>query len=101
LQRTFRRHTRLSIHDYVVRLRVLAALDRLVEGDGDLSTIACELGFSSHSHLSAAFRRILGQPPTVLRASLGREAELHAAGARLRRRMIDLASPMEGPGRTC
>lgn len=87
LQRVFRRQVGLSIHDYVIRLRVLSALNRLLEGEGDLSSIAYDVGFSSHSHLSGAFRRILGQSPTAVRTSLSRRTEVRAAGQRLRRRM--------------
>lgn len=87
LQRIFRRQVGVSIHDYVVRLRVLSALARLLEGDGDLSSIACDVGFSSHSHLSGAFRRILGQPPTVLRASLSKRTGIRALAKRLQRQV--------------
>jgi AraC family transcriptional regulator len=63
LARVFRRVTGTTIHAYRTQLRLRAALERL--GDGaDLSTIAHELGFSSHSHFSHAFRRGFGVPPS-------------------------------------
>ena len=63
LARVFRRATGCTIHAYRTQLRLRAALERL--GDGaDLSAIALELGFSSHSHFSHAFRRNFGVPPS-------------------------------------
>jgi AraC-like DNA-binding protein len=63
LCRLFRRATGLSIHRYVNRLRLLEALDRVGTG-ADLAAIALDAGFSSHSHLSTAFRREFGAAPS-------------------------------------
>lgn len=43
------------------------ALDLLLDTDRGLSTIAHELGFASHSHFTAAFRRMVGVTPTRFR----------------------------------
>lgn len=67
LCRVFRRHTGLGLHTYRLGLRLRAALERLWESRADLSEIAFELGFSSHSHLSAAFRRAYGISPSAVR----------------------------------
>jgi AraC-like DNA-binding protein len=64
LTRVFREETGLPIHQYHRRLRVMAALDRLAESNATLSRIGLELGFSSHSHFTAAFRRVFGVAPS-------------------------------------
>jgi AraC family transcriptional regulator len=66
LARLFRRHTGFSLHGYRTRMRLLHALDRLEETRGALSELALELGFSSQSHFSDAFRRAFGVPPGIL-----------------------------------
>jgi AraC-like DNA-binding protein len=67
LARSFRRHTGYTLHEYRTQLRLRAALDRLAAGDEDLVVIARAVGYSSHSHLTATFRRVFGLPPSRLR----------------------------------
>ncbi len=38
----------------------------------DLSALAAELGFSSHSHFTAAFRQAYGRSPTAFKQSAQR-----------------------------
>jgi AraC family transcriptional regulator len=68
LARVFRRATGRSIHGYRNQLRLRAALERLAAGD-DVSTLAFDLGFSSHSHFTSAFHRAFGVTPSQLRPS--------------------------------
>lgn len=71
LARAFRRHTSTTIHGYRTSLRLRAAADLLVDSNGsDLSTIAHLTGFASHSHLTDAFRRYFGVPPSLAREGL-------------------------------
>ena len=63
----FRRTVGASIYDYVVRERLAQALDAVLDGDDDLTAIALDAGFSSHSHFTARFRRFFGCTPTALR----------------------------------
>lgn len=70
LARLFRREAGLSIHQYRHRLRLRAALARVADGETDLSQLALELGFSSHSHLTDAFRLAFGISPSECRKSL-------------------------------
>jgi AraC-like DNA-binding protein len=42
-------------------------VERLLGGDADLAQIGVDLGFSSHSHFTWAFRRVLGLTPSELR----------------------------------
>jgi AraC-like DNA-binding protein len=67
LCRIFRAVTGLTIHAYRTQLRLRSALER-VEGASDLSAVAFELGFSSHSHFTASFRRAFGVTPSGARA---------------------------------
>ncbi len=69
LCRVFREETGESIHRYLTRLRLRAAVEALGRGEKDLSGLAFELGFSSHSHFSYAFRREFGIPPSRFRSS--------------------------------
>jgi len=51
------------LYHYQLQLRLARALDLL--GDyADLTCLALDLGFSSHSHFSAAFKRAFGQTPS-------------------------------------
>jgi AraC-like DNA-binding protein len=66
LARVFRRHTGQSVHGFRTQLRLRAALDRMA-GGGVLIHIALEVGFSSHSHFTAAFRAVFGALPSAVR----------------------------------
>lgn len=70
LARCFRKHTGLSLHGYRQRLRLAAALQRLEEGERNLAALAHELGYSSQSHLGAAFVQALGVTPAQARREL-------------------------------
>lgn len=72
LARIFRQQTGLPIHRYLTQLRLRAALERLADGAGDLTSLAIELGFSSHSHFTDAFRREFGRTPSEVRKGSGR-----------------------------
>jgi AraC family transcriptional regulator len=59
----------VPLYRYQLRLRLARALDLLGEYD-DLTTLSLELGFSSHSHFSAAFRQVYGRSPSEFRGSV-------------------------------
>ncbi len=67
LARVFRQRTGLPLHRYLTRLRLRASIERLSDGASDLTALALELGFSSHSHFSDAFRREFGRSPSEVR----------------------------------
>jgi AraC-like DNA-binding protein len=69
LCRVFRRITGTSIYDYVLRERLASSLDAILDGK-DLTTVALDAGFASHSHFTAHFRRLFGSTPTALRRHL-------------------------------
>lgn len=62
LCRIFRYQTGMSIHQYRTQLRLKQALSLLVELK-DISQVALELGFSSHSHFSTAFYKAYSLSP--------------------------------------
>jgi len=70
LSRRFRAYVGLGIHQYRTRLRLLAALDQIRDARRpDLTRIAFEVGFSSHSHLTRAFRAFFRVPPSRIAAA--------------------------------
>ena len=67
---SFRRVAGSSIHAYRLDLRLKLALERLESSTDDLSRIALDLGFDSHSHFSRHFRARFGVAPSRVRADL-------------------------------
>ncbi len=65
----FRRVEGTSLHRYLVQLRLARALVELPHAE-DLTALALDVGFSSHSHFSDAFRRSFGCTPSEFRRSV-------------------------------
>ena len=57
----------MPLYRYQTLLRLCRALDRLPDQD-DITDLAFELGYSSHSHFSAVFRSALGTTPSLYRS---------------------------------
>lgn len=70
LCRVFRAQTGMTLHAYRLDLRLRRAMELVVEPRTDLSRVALELGFSSHSHFTATLRTRLGRTPSALRQEL-------------------------------
>lgn len=70
LARVFRAQVGVSPHQYLLRLRLGIALERLASGERNLSALAVSLGFATHSHFTAAFTRAYGTSPRDVRATL-------------------------------
>jgi len=70
LCRSFHRATGLTLHAYRDEVRLRLGLERLEDGESDLSRLALDLGYSSHSHFTAAFHRSFGTPPSRARKLL-------------------------------
>jgi AraC family transcriptional regulator len=68
LARAFKRVTGMSLHQHRLALRLHASLTMLRDGCDDVGRIALDLGFSDHSHFTAAFRRRFGVTPSRYRA---------------------------------
>jgi len=67
LTQVFQQVEGLPLYRYHLRLRLARALD-LIAAREDLSGLAQDLGFSSHSHFSAAFKQHYGLTPAEFRA---------------------------------
>jgi AraC-like DNA-binding protein len=63
----FTRTEGIPLHQYLTRLRIARALIELPHAN-DLTALALDLGFSSHSHFTYTFRRELGCTPSEFRA---------------------------------
>ena len=68
LTQAFQQVEGIPLHRYHLRLRLARALDRLAYCE-DMSALAMDLGFSSHSHFTAAFKQAYGRTPSQFRAS--------------------------------
>jgi AraC family transcriptional regulator len=66
LTQVFQQVEGLPLYRYQLRLRLARALHLLARYD-DLTSLALDLGFSSHSHFSAAFRAAYGRSPSGFR----------------------------------
>jgi AraC-like DNA-binding protein len=73
-----------TLHAWLVRLRLQLSLERVAEPRSDLTAVALDLGFSSHSHFTAAFRRAFGLTPSEFRRAAS-SREVSGAAARLAR----------------
>jgi AraC family transcriptional regulator len=72
LARLFQQRTGAPVHRYLMCLRLRASLERLADGANDLTALALELGFSSHSHFTDSFRREFGCAPSDVRRAATR-----------------------------
>lgn len=66
LTQLFQQIEGVPLYRYQLRLRLARGL-ALLDRHPDLSALALELGFSSHSHFSAAFRQAYGHTPSAFR----------------------------------
>src|ERR1051325_2592155 len=64
LCRAFRKVTGETMTSYRHSLRLRTALDRLRDHPADLSALALDLGYASHSHFTRYFRRMFGVVPS-------------------------------------
>jgi AraC family transcriptional regulator len=72
LAHVFTREVGTSLYRYTVRQRLAKALDAVLDSNLDLTSIALDTGFASHSHFTARFRAFFGLTPEALRRSAGR-----------------------------
>ena len=71
LTQSFKRSEGMPLYRYQTLLRLGRALERLPERE-DITDLAFELGFSSHSHFTAVFRSEVGVTPSRYRAEARR-----------------------------
>jgi len=67
LSREFMRQVGITMHAYLNSLRLRAGLRAIFDGCNDLTALGIRLGFSSHSHFSAAFKTAFGLSPRDVR----------------------------------
>ncbi len=65
LSRLFRARYGVGVFAFRERLRITSALRALSQQHADLTELAHALGYASHSHFSAAFRRAIGCTPST------------------------------------
>lgn len=68
LCRAFRARTGQTLTRYRDEVRLRLALDRLRDPAVDLTDLSLDLGYASHSHFTARFRRQFGMVPSAARA---------------------------------
>lgn len=69
LTQVFQQVEAMPLYRYQLRLRLARALDLLSQFD-DITALSMHLGFSSHSHFTAAFRQAYGRTPAEFQRSV-------------------------------
>ncbi|QCI68009.1 helix-turn-helix transcriptional regulator [Phreatobacter stygius] len=69
LTQVFQQVEAMPLYRYQLRLRLARALHQLNQYD-DLTALGLDLGFSSHSHFSSAFRQAYGRTPAEFQRSV-------------------------------
>lgn len=67
--RTFRRHFGCTMGEYLRRLRIERATQRLISSDEPITEIANSCGFTDQSHFTRTFKKVTGTPPARYRAA--------------------------------
>ncbi len=71
-QRLFRRHTQLTVSDYVTQLRIGQACALLVNTDRPIANIADEVGYRNLANFNRQFRALKAVTPREFRRSFAR-----------------------------
>lgn len=81
--KVFHKATGLKFTDYVARVRLEDARNRLLNPNLRVSEIAYDVGFQSLTQFNRTFKRVFGQSPSEFRARMSsREGSAKAAGLR-------------------
>ena len=81
LHRLFKRHTRLSVSEYVAQLRIGRACQLLIATDKPIAHVAEAVGYDNLSHFNRQFRYANGETPRSFRRSFRRSAASDIRGA--------------------
>jgi len=65
----FQRELGISPWDYLNRLRIQRAKERLRESDDSIKVVARRVGFHDRAYFSRMFRKLAGLPPQAYRES--------------------------------
>jgi AraC family transcriptional regulator len=71
LARAFRRAYHCTVGEYVRKLRIESACQKLLTSDAPMVEIAFSAGFSEQSHFCRTFKRLTGLTPSEYRSSSG------------------------------
>lgn len=66
----FKKATGVTFTDYVGRVRIEKAKERLLNPNARVSEVAYEVGFQSLTHFNRVFRNLTGESPTAYRVTL-------------------------------
>ena len=72
LSRIFRKSKRVGIGDYIRRLRVKAACERMLDPEASLADISFDTGFADQSHFTRTFAGLTGISPNRFRQLLAK-----------------------------
>ncbi len=64
LSRVFRQQTGCTLHHFLEQIRLRSAYERIGDYKNNLSQLALDVGYSTHSHFSDAFQRNFGFSPS-------------------------------------
>ena len=74
VSRVFRRFSGMGVGEFVHRLRIREACERMMNPDTSLAGLSCELGFADQGHFTRTFRSIAGTTPGAFRAILAQQS---------------------------
>jgi AraC-like DNA-binding protein len=77
----------MTTYQYLHRVRIREALHRIGDGEEDLLALALDLGYSSHSHFTRFFHRLVGVPPSQVWGRIENGAAAPAPASEVRRRI--------------
>lgn len=72
LAREFRRFERCTVGEYIRRLRIERACNKLSSSNESIAAIAAGTGFYDQSHFGRIFKRVVGMTPIEYRANVSR-----------------------------
>jgi AraC-like DNA-binding protein len=79
LSRIFSEQVGVPIHRYLLRIRLVQGLAAIADGQRDLTQVALDAGFASHSHFTSSFRKFFGVTPSAVRQAGSPQAMLLAS----------------------
>jgi AraC-like DNA-binding protein len=101
LIRVFRRDVGVTPYSYLIQRRVLGA-QRMLCGGSTVVDAAYNCGFADQSHLTRAFRKVVGVPPGQYRRSVVQSGGVKSARKSARPRSeVNAASVSKSRGRNC
>jgi len=92
LTQVFQQVEGMPLYRYHLRLRLARALDLLPQYD-DLTALGLDLGFSSHSHFTAAFRAAYGRTPSAFRLAASSGGRTQCRNSTTPQRPMNAATP--------